>query len=176
MEIKLKNLKINLQFSQETTMFQADLWVDGKKVGYCKNDGIGGNTYITPCTKEDNKKIEEADEYCKTLPEKTVYGYTYKQDLESFVDDMVEDEIEKREEKKFKQKLKRLEKDSLVYTKQKEDEILRSFEQLKFKNVSLEQIVADKRYHLQVKTKINELKRKGYRILNTNIPKDLMGE
>ena len=44
MKIELKNIKVNLTFSQETVNFIADLFVDGIKVASCENSGWGGYT------------------------------------------------------------------------------------------------------------------------------------
>ena len=48
MKLELKNIKVNLAFSEETTMFQADIYANGKKIGYAKNDGRGGSTWYNP--------------------------------------------------------------------------------------------------------------------------------
>ena len=45
MEITLKNLKISKFMSEETTCFQATIYVDGKIAGTAQNDGHGGSTY-----------------------------------------------------------------------------------------------------------------------------------
>lgn len=45
MQLTLKNLKISAFMSEETTCFQATVYVDGKKVGTAQNDGHGGPTY-----------------------------------------------------------------------------------------------------------------------------------
>lgn len=42
----LKNLKIHEDMSDETTCFSADLYCNGKKIAYCKNDGRGGSTDV----------------------------------------------------------------------------------------------------------------------------------
>ena len=39
MNIELKNIKIAEHLSEETTAFTADIFVNGKKVGYARNDG-----------------------------------------------------------------------------------------------------------------------------------------
>jgi len=46
MQITLKNVKINETFSEETTMFMADVYADNKKFAHAKNDGRGGCSYI----------------------------------------------------------------------------------------------------------------------------------
>ena len=45
MKLELKNVKINEAFSEETLMFKADLYVNGKKIAYAENDGRGGCTF-----------------------------------------------------------------------------------------------------------------------------------
>ncbi len=47
MKIELKNIKVNLTFSQETVNFIADLFVDGIKVA-CENSGCGGSSSYCP--------------------------------------------------------------------------------------------------------------------------------
>ena len=42
MKIELKNLKHSSRFSEETLQFVANIYVDGKKVGFIENDGRGG--------------------------------------------------------------------------------------------------------------------------------------
>jgi hypothetical protein len=46
MEITLKNLKVAQFRSEETLCYQADVCVDGKKVGTADNDGHGGCTHV----------------------------------------------------------------------------------------------------------------------------------
>lgn len=46
MKIELKKLAIYPRLSEETTAFNADVWIDGKKVAVAKNDGHGGMTFV----------------------------------------------------------------------------------------------------------------------------------
>ena len=83
--IKLKNVKYSARFSEETYAFQADIFFDNKKIGYCINRGIGGSTDCNlwngeAKTKEAFKKMEE---YCNSLG---IEGYGNK--LEWVVDDL----------------------------------------------------------------------------------------
>ena len=48
MDIQLKSIKFSEHLSEETNAFTANLYVDGKKIGYCRNDGRGGNTLVQP--------------------------------------------------------------------------------------------------------------------------------
>jgi len=45
-KVQLKRLQVHARLSEETTAFAADVWIDGKKAGYAKNDGHGGETFV----------------------------------------------------------------------------------------------------------------------------------
>jgi hypothetical protein len=45
-KVELKRLQIYARLSEETTAFTADVWIDGKKAGYAKNEGHGGATNV----------------------------------------------------------------------------------------------------------------------------------
>ena len=99
MKIELKNIKINLTFSEETTMFMADIYVNGKKTAYANNDGRGGctfyNSYHAPNNDED---LRQAEAFCKALPKVRVeeYNFEYDMNLEHFIDNLVTAELEKK--------------------------------------------------------------------------------
>lgn len=46
--VQLKNVKYSEWASQETNCFQATVYIDGKKVGSCQNEGSGGPTSFFP--------------------------------------------------------------------------------------------------------------------------------
>lgn len=105
MKIELKKISVNLRMSEETTMFIADLYINGKNVGQCKNDGRGGNTDYRGFTKENNELIREAEAYCKTLP-KVKYGdMEWEQTLEGVIDDIVYEHIKAKEDMRETKKL-----------------------------------------------------------------------
>jgi len=93
MKIELKEIIFNEQMSEETNCFFAELYINGKKVGYVKNTGQGGQTHYNGYTKEDNETIREAEVYCKTLPKVKAHGYVLKQNLEYVIDHLFEDWI-----------------------------------------------------------------------------------
>jgi len=89
MKIELKNIKVNKMFSEETTCFIADVFINGKKTAYAKNDGRGGNTNIQPYV---GMSLDEVYNFCKTLPKK----FGYPQTLDYLIDDLL---FEKEKEK-----------------------------------------------------------------------------
>jgi hypothetical protein len=123
MKIELKNIKINLTFSEETIMFMADLSIDGVIVGEAENDGRGGCTFYSAKSYDVKKQaflsdeirnrnrdiISQAEIFCKGLPKKKYdFGlgeHEFDQTLESVIDDLVNDELNKKEKKKLEKKM-----------------------------------------------------------------------
>jgi len=123
MKIELKNLKINLTFSEETTMFRADLAINGVIVGEAENDGRGGCTFYSAKSYDVKKQaflsdeirqqyrntIKQAEEFCKSLPpHKYTFGdeeHELAMNLEFFIDQLVDEEVNKKEQKKLEKKM-----------------------------------------------------------------------
>jgi len=97
MKIELKSIKFSEAMSEETNAFTANLYINGKRVGYCKNQGCGGCTEYRGNTPEDNKLINDAEVYCKTTE--------FDQSLESVIDNLFEDWLKAKETKKFEKKM-----------------------------------------------------------------------
>lgn len=89
MNIELKNIKYVASMSEETSCFQAIIYIDGVKAGDARNDGHGGSTFISPLS-----LAEKLNEYGATLPVKVIdmgdgTSFDSKQDAESLVDDLL---------------------------------------------------------------------------------------
>jgi len=104
MKIELKNLKINQAFSEETTCFMADVFVNGKKVAHARNDGRGGCTDYYPYEGQ-RELLNLAEDFCKRLPkEKVDFGGTiheFAQSLESVIDNLLFEKEKEKEQKKI---------------------------------------------------------------------------
>lgn len=102
-KVELKKIEYNERMSEETLCYVADLHINGKKVGYVKNDGQGGCTAYYGNSREDNQLLTEIENYCKTLPKvKSIdFNFEYQPTLESMIDDQFELWLKKREEKKM---------------------------------------------------------------------------
>jgi hypothetical protein len=70
----LKKLKIHLDMSEETTAFSAEVWFRKKLVGYAKNDGHGGSTFVRQSEKG---AMHTAEEWASTLPPESAYQRVY---------------------------------------------------------------------------------------------------
>lgn len=121
MKIELKNIKINLTFSEETTMFRADLVINGIVAGEADNDGRGGCTFYSVRTYDMKKRtslsvsdiernrelLRQAEAYCLSLPpiRSEEFDFEYDMNLEHFIDNLIEDELKKKEQKKLEKKM-----------------------------------------------------------------------
>lgn len=106
MKIELKNISFNERMSEETNCFVADLYINGKKIGYVKNDGRGGSTDIHALDKEFWSIIKQAEEYCISLGivKCEEYNFEYQMTLEHKVDELFEEWLKAKEFKKLEKK------------------------------------------------------------------------
>jgi hypothetical protein len=104
MDITLKNVKHSGFASHETSCFQADVYVDGKKAGRAENDGHGGMTLISP-----RELAEKLNAHGRTLPKKVSNikdgsepggFFTYEQTGETLVGDLLVEWLIQRDVKK----------------------------------------------------------------------------
>lgn len=105
MKIELKKISFNERMSEETNCFVADLYINGKKIGYCKNTGQGGCTDYNAYNPEDRKVIADAEQYCKTLPDINYGTFSIKNSLENTIDQLFEDWIKAKERKKLEKRM-----------------------------------------------------------------------
>lgn len=105
MKIELKKIEFNERMSEETNCFVADLYINGKHVGYVKNDGHGGQTDYYGIEKRQSDIIREAEEYCKTLPKVKYGNMEWDNSLENVIDQLFEDWILAKERRKKERKM-----------------------------------------------------------------------
>jgi len=109
MKLQVKNVRVNLDFSEETICFKADIYINGIKSCYASNDGHGGSTDIWHYDSVGKSLMIQAEKY---LSEKQPIIHIYKDDsweekqtLTTFVDDFIDDYVKDMEHKKFSKKL-----------------------------------------------------------------------
>lgn len=87
--VSLKNVKFYEGMSEETNAFTADIYFDGKKIGFAKNDGHGG---CTDYNRHEGKldKLKECMAYCETLPDIDYGSFQMKCNLEHVIDYLFE--------------------------------------------------------------------------------------
>ena len=167
MKLELKNVKINEAFSEETLMFKADLYVNGKKVAYASNDGRGGCTFYSAYSVELRLLLAQAEEWAKALPSTfSTYGQKtieIKSNLEHWIDNIVYAISNKKVIEKHKKKLVKDMLKGICYGNDNGYKILH------WKGYTLEQILNRNEGREVVKKKIQELVEQGETILNTNL-------
>lgn len=173
MKLELKNVKINEEFSEETLMFKADLYVNGKKCAYAYNDGRGGCTSYREYGIELRPLLAQAEAYCKTLPSKFhTYGektIEIKSNLEVWIDTIVYDISNKKEKAKFEKKKKKDMLTHLLYGSEN------GYKRIGWGKLNIEQLLNRNEGRAVLRKTITELEQKGETILNTNLPKDNFG-
>ncbi len=161
MKIELKKFQFFERMSEETNAFVADVYVNGVKAGYAKNDGIGGETYIH-CYEGKGELIKKAEAFCKSLPKhySEEFDFSYDMNLESFIDNLVGEEIKKKDQKKMEKKMEK----TIMWGVPNGH----SYKQVPFK------VPLDKIPLLQLQGYVDKYKKdfkKGEQFLNTNLEK-----
>lgn len=93
MKIELRKVQVYPRLSQETIAFNADLYLDGKKVGRAENDGHGGQTRVDGMP---YPKFQEINAWVvANVPKETIdmgdgQAYVMEYDLPSYIDKLVE--------------------------------------------------------------------------------------
>jgi hypothetical protein len=103
MKIELKRVSFNERMSEETNCFVADLYINGKKVGECSNDGRGGCTDYRGDRPEHYQVIRDAENYFNSLPKvkDEKYNFEFQPSLESAIDDQFEEYLKAKAAKKM---------------------------------------------------------------------------
>jgi hypothetical protein len=90
MNITLKNFKYSPSLSEETIAFTADVYADGVRIAYAKNQGHGGCTFV-------HAYADKSDQYKAAV---AACGGS----LEEVIDNLVEKVLMEKDQKKIKKK------------------------------------------------------------------------
>ena len=161
--VKLKNIQFSEWNSEETNCFMGDIYFDNKKVGFCKNDGQGGQTW---CYSDDKSydKFKELVTYCKNLPDIEYKEYSFKSNLENVVDKLFQDWLDKKHDKSL---LKDFSKGICVGTKNFYKVIELN---VRGKKIKIEEILKTEQGVSFLKKLCEEKRKEGLTVLNTNLP------
>jgi hypothetical protein len=152
--ITLKNVKFSEHMSEETNAFTCDVYFNGKKTGYAKNDGHGGCTFthFYPNMREQGRAMEI---FAQSLPP-VVYGeHSFPSDLESVVDHQFEAWLKLSELKKNFNK-------GIVFEEGNGHSIIKY-------PISINKMKQNMKGIQALKTTIARLKLEGKTIVNTNL-------
>ena len=166
MKLELKNVKFYESMSEETNCFQADLFINGKKIAYVKNTGQGGCTDYGVHDFKLHSVLREAESYFNSMPKKKneEFNFEYQPTLESEIDDLFESWLKVKEDKKFEKQMEK----GLLYGKDK-----RFSYSIVSWNVPIKAMLMSDKGKAIIKQKIFEIKQCGDEVFNTNIPQEL---
>lgn len=179
MDIKLRNLYVDIRKSQDSAAFTGDLYINGYKAAIASNEGHGGAILFQPSGKKGQKLLEEAEKYCKVLP---AWSYSPDQDnkevltvgmnLEIFVDNLVSSYVDRRQQDRFQEQIARYMTKGIVYgIPDKEFAMLRY-------PTPLQEIFNDPgkltELYRDIHEKLLPSLDPSYKILNTNIPENVL--
>lgn len=163
MKLELKNIKFYESMSEETNCFQANLFINGKKIADVRNQGQGGPTDYHVLDFKNQQILRDAEAYCLTLPkEKITDTFDFQPTLESKIDDLLEAWLKVKEEKKL---LKQMEKGILYGTPY-------NYRMTYWTNTTLIALLNNPIGKARITKIVHDLVAKGENILNTNIPKE----
>ena len=77
MKIELKNVKFYESMSEETNCFEADVFINGKKIAYAKNTGQGGSTDYHVHDFKLHSVLREAENHFLSLPKERNEGFDF---------------------------------------------------------------------------------------------------
>lgn len=162
----LRNFKYIDSLSEETNCFTASLYVNGQKIGFCKNSGRGGSTDITilPTCRELGKTITEflvGHPKVKCLE----FDFDITLDFEYIVDILVEETLKAQD----KARIMRMTVKNLVF-KDKEG----NYYKINWKGHNIIELVSHESYRQTIRTVILRESNKGSTLVNENIPKELL--
>lgn len=108
-EFALKGIKHFAAGSDETECFVATLYVNGKKLADCDNEGHGGPTNVR-FRPETYPLGEEIEVFLKTQPKIKPEGYDFELnlDLEYIVDDLLYKHLQEKERRKMMRKTEKV--------------------------------------------------------------------
>ena len=165
MKVTLKNVYFSERLSEETNAFTADVYVDGKKVGYAKNDGHGGCTFVQPYS-ETKKVFNECEDYLKTQPQLNIGSdenpFMIDCNMESMVDYLFEKWLKEKEEKKIQNHCKK----GVVFNTPN------GYSIISWKNSTIEGMLKNPVMTQRLQKVVTDLKNEGKQIVNKNLPEE----
>lgn len=102
MKVELKKVKYYESMSEETSCFEADIWVNDKKLAFVCNQGQGGSNEYHPINGYSDPAWKEFEGWCKAQPHKYDFDYT-----DQVIDGLFMEWIEKDNKRRAKAQAKR---------------------------------------------------------------------
>jgi hypothetical protein len=168
MKIEIKNVKFSEFASQETNCFTCNIYADGKRIGFARNQGTGGFTYCQPYDEGTLDKFREVEKYCESLPPIVCNGFAQPFEIESNLENIVDDLFEKWLKEKDNKKMQKDFNKGLCL------ETAHGYDLVPFYKggvqLTLDKMASEPSFLEYVKTRCQYYKSQGRVILNNNLP------
>lgn len=175
MNIEIKNIKYSPTLSDDSNAFTANLYINGKKVCMVSDNGSGGGLDYGIVEPRLKPLLREAEQWCKQLPAIPLTDATpeaeareLEMDLDLYIDRLLMNYLRAQEDRKLERKMA----DTFLYGIPDE-----SYGTIKFK-YSFQHMMdlPDGREKITAMLRKYVLPQvdKGYQLLNTNIPEDMI--
>ncbi|QJB34882.1 hypothetical protein HF324_27555 [Chitinophaga oryzae] len=175
MNIEIKNIKYSPTLSDDSNAFTANLYVNGKKVCMVSNNGSGSGLDYGIVDPKLKPLLKEAVQWCKQLPPVPVPNLhpedapsQVEMDLELYIDRLLRAHLQRQENSKMERKMA----DTFLYGIPNE-----RYGTIKFKySFQYMMDLPDGRERITGMLRKYVLPEiaKGYQLLNTNIPEDMI--
>lgn len=168
MKIELKKVKYYESMSEETACFEAEIYANGKKIGYCKNNGQGGETDVHCWDMKTKDIFFEAEAYCRTLPPAFVgEKMTISNSLSDVVDELFGEWLKAKDNKRLEKNCEK----GICHTIFVNDEMyeVTTWKQ-GGKTITIKELLNHPKGLETLKDCCTKLKGQGRRILNKNLP------
>jgi hypothetical protein len=168
MKIEIKNVKFSEFASQETNCFTCNIYADGKKIGFARNQGTGGFTYCQPYDEGTLDKFREVEKYCESLPPIVCKDFErpfeVKSTLENIVDNLFENWLKEKENKKMQKDFNK----GLCLENPLGYDLVPFYKG--GQQLTLDKMASEPSFLEYVKTRCQHYKSQGRVILNNNLP------
>jgi hypothetical protein len=163
MNLQIKNVHFSERLSEETNAFACDVYFNGKKFAYAKNDGHGGETCIN---RQPNCEdiYKQAESYAKSLPNivskykgKDGNFITWNSDLEGVVDSLLETWLDNKVLSTNSRK-------GIFYEKPNSIRAI-----ISWKGYTIPKLLKSEHGRKIIVHRLEELKKQGCKILNNNL-------
>lgn len=165
-EFALKGIKHFEAGSEETECFVATLYVNGKKLADCNNEGYGGPTNVR-FFPETAKLGNEIEAFLKEQPKIKPEGCDFELDLD--LEYIVDDLLTKHLEAKFIDKLRKKTATKLIF-KHSETQ----YSQIGWGKHTIEEMLKTESGRKTIKATIARECAQGHKLFNENIPEELL--
>ncbi|MDR3712369.1 MAG: hypothetical protein P4L51_06110 [Puia sp.] len=179
MNIKLNAIRISERLSRSSTAFEAVLWIDGVKVAKVGNYGQAGPHYYIFFNDAVRELMKKADAWCSTLPPKTYPAMwpaktplTIPMSLETMIDGIIFEYQTQQDLLQFRAKMEKHMRSSILFGFPD-----KSYLRLKY-TIPLAILCHHQKgieiLKKDIHTKVVPLLKEGQKILNDNIPAEVI--